>query len=63
MNREVIERMAVDVLGGGGEEKARKWFMTLNVALGGARPAHLLARGEDAKVAELLQRLEHGIYS
>ena len=59
MDREDIEKMAEEALGS--RDKAHKWLVSANIALGGARPVDLLDRGEEATVITLLHRLEQGI--
>lgn len=39
---------------------ARLWMRTPNRILGGARPMHLVDRGEGARVAEVLHRIIDG---
>jgi uncharacterized protein (DUF2384 family) len=65
-------RVAVGIRGielFGGEPAFRHWLETPNMALGGVRPALLLADGvfepEKGKqtLLDLLGRMEHGVYS
>ena len=53
---------ATDVLGS--EEKARKWLVSENRALGGAVPIQLVDTGIGFQQAmDVLKRIEHGVYS
>jgi putative toxin-antitoxin system antitoxin component (TIGR02293 family) len=57
-----VAALAVDVLEG--EEKARRWLHKPNRALGGAVPLSLLSTDIGARqVEELLQRIDHGLFS
>lgn len=47
-----------------GEDQAKVWLNTPNVALGGEVPAHLLNTPEGLRlVRDVVGRIEHGVYS
>ncbi len=53
---------ATEVLGS--RDKAKQWVLTENVALAGNRPIDLLDTGIGfGDVMDVLQRIEHGVYS
>ncbi|RDV37698.1 DUF2384 domain-containing protein [Bradymonadaceae bacterium TMQ3] len=57
-----ITRRAIEVLGE--RDAASRWLKCENAALGGRPPIHLLKTDAGAeKVAELLGRIEFGVYS
>jgi putative toxin-antitoxin system antitoxin component (TIGR02293 family) len=48
----------------GGEDKAQKWIVTANRALGGREPIKLLDTGIGFQdVMDVLKRIENGVYS
>ncbi len=47
-----------------GQRSCLAWMQTANRALGGARPADLLATRDGTRgVADVLGRIEHGVFS
>ena len=47
-----------------GQRRSLAWMQTANRALGGARPADLLVTSDGAReVADVLGRIEHGVFS